>query len=170
MAANEELRRQLAESHRSGRRQAFKRPGRKPGMGLFSYRKPPSAEAVTGNVAIDESVASETATPMPRMCDHALWITAESIARRPTYPLFGRPQVRASECRLPVQDRAKAKATGIMPTVSIPIYGPISIRAKRAELLVTDVTTAIGKGPCTPLWGGCSGTEDSRCSQSADRG
>ena len=55
MAANEELRRQLAESHRSGRRQAApfskgkrsskpKRPGRKPGMGLFSYRKPPSAE------------------------------------------------------------------------------------------------------------------------------
>ena len=48
MAANEELRRQLAESHRSGRRQAApfskgkrsskpKRPGRKPGMGLFSY-------------------------------------------------------------------------------------------------------------------------------------
>ena len=57
-AANEELRRQFAGSQRSGRRQAApfskgsrssrpKRPGRKPGMGLFSYRKAPSVDEVT---------------------------------------------------------------------------------------------------------------------------
>ena len=56
--ANEQLQRQLVESQRSGRRQAApfskgkrsdkpKRPGRKPGTGLFSYRKPPSIEEVT---------------------------------------------------------------------------------------------------------------------------
>ena len=70
MAANEELRRQLAESHRNGRRQAApfskgkrsskpKRPGRKPGMGLFSYRKPPSAEEVTEPV-VEVPVSEDT--------------------------------------------------------------------------------------------------------------
>ena len=48
MAANEELRRQLAESHQAApfkrRSGKPKRPGRKPGTGLFSYR---SADEVT---------------------------------------------------------------------------------------------------------------------------
>ena len=50
-AANEQLQRQLVEAQRGGRRQAApfskgkrsdkpKRPGRKPGTGMFSYRKP----------------------------------------------------------------------------------------------------------------------------------
>ncbi len=54
----EELRREIADLKRSGKRQAApfskgtratnpKRPGRKPGMGSFSYRKPPSPEEVT---------------------------------------------------------------------------------------------------------------------------
>ena len=57
-AANEELQRQLAESQRGGKRQAApfskgkrsskpRRPGRKPDMGLFGYRKPPSPDEVT---------------------------------------------------------------------------------------------------------------------------
>ena len=86
MAANEELRRQLAESDRSGRRQAApfskgkrsskpKRPGRKPGMGLFSYRKPPSAEEVTGPVV--EVSVSEATCPG---CGGSLVDEGESIA------------------------------------------------------------------------------------------
>ena len=68
MVANEELRRQLAESHRSGRRLRSrrasasskpKRPGRKPGMGLFSYRKPPSDEEITGPV-VEVPVSADT--------------------------------------------------------------------------------------------------------------
>ena len=58
---------QLAESERRGRRQAApfskgrrsgkpKRPGRKPGTGLFSYRKPPSADEVTEPVVESASV------------------------------------------------------------------------------------------------------------------
>ena len=54
-ATVKELRSQLAAAQRSGKRQAApfskgrridkpRRPGRKPGMGNFSYRKPPSAE------------------------------------------------------------------------------------------------------------------------------
>ena len=57
--ANKELRRQLAAAQRSGKRQAApfskggrtdkpRRPGRKPGMGNFSYRKPPSADELSG--------------------------------------------------------------------------------------------------------------------------
>ena len=52
-AANEELHKQVAELKRAGKRQGGsvlqgwrssrpKRPGRKPGMGSFSYRKSPS--------------------------------------------------------------------------------------------------------------------------------
>ena len=57
-AANEELHKQVAELKRAGKRQAApfskggrssrpKRPGRKPGMGSFSYRKSPSPDEVT---------------------------------------------------------------------------------------------------------------------------
>ena len=101
VAANEELRRQLAESHRSGRRQAApfskgkrsskpKRPGRKPGMGLFSYRKPPSAEEVTGPVV--EVSVSEATCPG---CGGSLVDEGESIAYVTDIPPVRRPQVRA---------------------------------------------------------------------------
>ena len=57
-AAKEELHKQVAELKRAGKRQAApfskggrssrpKRPGRKPGMGSFSYRKSPSPDEVT---------------------------------------------------------------------------------------------------------------------------
>ena len=66
--ANKELRRQLAAAQRSGKRQAVpfskggrtskpRRPGRKPGMGNFSYRKPPSADELSGppvDVSVDD--------------------------------------------------------------------------------------------------------------------
>ena len=68
-AANEELQRQLAESQRGGKRQAApfskgrrsskaRRPGRKPGTGLFSYRKPPSPDEITEPV-VEVAVAVE---------------------------------------------------------------------------------------------------------------
>ena len=101
MATNEELRRQLAESHRSGRRQAApfskgkrsskpKRPGRKPGMGLFSYRKPPSDEEITGPVV--EVPVSEDTCPG---CGGSLVDEGESIAYVTDIPPVRRPQVRA---------------------------------------------------------------------------
>ena len=68
--ANKELRRQLAVAQRSGKRQAApfskggrtgspKRPGRKPGIGSFSYRKPPSPDEVT-EPPVDVEVAGDT--------------------------------------------------------------------------------------------------------------
>ena len=58
-ATVKELRKELAEARRAGKRQAApfskggrtdkpRRPGRKPGMGNFSYRKPPSADELSG--------------------------------------------------------------------------------------------------------------------------
>ena len=67
-ATIKELRKQLAAAQRSGKRQAApfskgrrtskpRRPSRKPGMGNFSYRKPPSADELSGppvDVSVDD--------------------------------------------------------------------------------------------------------------------
>ena len=69
-AANEELHKRLAELKRAGKRQAApfskggrssrpKRPGRKPGMGSFSYRKSPSPDEVTEPL-VEVAVAVDT--------------------------------------------------------------------------------------------------------------
>ena len=69
-AAKEELQRQVAELKRAGKRQAApfskggrssrpKRPGRKPGMGSFSYRKSPSPDEVTEPL-VEVAVAEDT--------------------------------------------------------------------------------------------------------------
>lgn len=69
-AANEELRKETTELKRAGKRQAApfskgtrrtnpKRPGRKPGMGFFSYRKPPSPDEVT-ELPVDVPVTADT--------------------------------------------------------------------------------------------------------------
>ena len=69
-AANEELHEQVAELKRAGKRQAApfskggrssrpKRPGRKPGMGSFSYRKSPSPDEVTEPL-VEVAVAEDT--------------------------------------------------------------------------------------------------------------
>ncbi len=100
-SANEELRRQLAESQRSGRRQAApfskgkrsskpKRPGRKPGMGLFSYRKPPSADEVTEPV-VDVAVLGDACPG----CGGRLEDEGVSVAYVTDIPRVVRPQVRA---------------------------------------------------------------------------
>ena len=69
-AAKEELHKQVAELKRAGKRQAApfskggrssrpKRPGRKPGMGSFSYRKSPSPDEVTEPL-VEVAVAENT--------------------------------------------------------------------------------------------------------------
>ena len=69
-AAKEELHKQVAELKRAGKRQVApfskggrssrpKRPGRKPGMGSFSYRKSPSPDEVTEPL-VEVAVAEDT--------------------------------------------------------------------------------------------------------------
>ena len=129
MAANEELRRQLAESHRSGRRQAApfskgrrsgkpKRPGRKPGTGLFSYRKPPSADEVTEPV-VEVPVSGDTCPG----CGGRLDDEGVNVAYVTDIPPIRRPQVRAYRvqvCRCRSCGRA---VRGEHPEVAADQYG-----------------------------------------------
>ena len=100
-AANEQLQRQLVEAQRGGRRQAApfskgkrsdkpKRPGRKPGTGMFSYRKPPSVEEVTEPI-VDVPVSWDVC---PR-CGGSLEDAGESVAYVTDIPAIRRPEVRA---------------------------------------------------------------------------
>ena len=99
--ASEQLQRQLVEAQRGGRRQAApfskgkrsdkpKRPGRKPGTGMFSYRRAPSAEEVTEPM-VDVPVSGETCPG----CGGSLEDAGESVAYVTDIPAIRRPEVRA---------------------------------------------------------------------------
>ncbi len=79
-AANEELHKELAEAKRAGKRQAApfskgrrsskpRRPGRKPGTGQFSYRKPPSADEITEPV-VEAPVSGDTCPGCGGVLEH----------------------------------------------------------------------------------------------------
>ena len=100
-AANEELQRQLAESQRGGKRQAApfskgrrssnpRRPGRKPGTGLFSYRKSPSPDEITEPV-VEVSVSVEVCPG----CGGRLEDEGMGVAYVTDIPPIRRPQVTA---------------------------------------------------------------------------
>ena len=103
-----ELRRQLAAAQRPGKRQAApfskggrtdkpRRPGRKPGMGNFSYRKPPSADELSGP-PVDVEVAGDTCPG----CGGRLEYEGVQVAYVTDIPPVPRPQVteyRVQVCR-----------------------------------------------------------------------
>ena len=165
--ANEELHSQLAESERRGRRQAApfskgrrsgkpKRPGRKPGTGLFSYRKPPSADEVTEPV-VEVPVSGDTCPG----CGGRLDDEGVSVAYVTDIPPIRRPQVRAYRvqvCRCRSCGRA---VRGEHPEVAADQYGASAHRVGRRVMAAAH---ALHYGVGVPV------REDSRCSQSADRG
>ncbi len=98
-AANDELRKEITELKRAGKRQAApfskgtratdpKRPGRKPGMGSFSYRKPPSPDEIT-ELPVDVPVTTDTC---PR-CGGRLQHERVDVAYVTDIPPIPRPQV-----------------------------------------------------------------------------
>ena len=107
-ATIKELRKQLAEAKRAGKRQAApfskggrtnrpKRPGRKPGIGSFSYRKPPSPDEVTES-PVDVSVADDNCPG----CGGVLEQAGVDVAYVTDIPAMPRPQVteyRVQVCR-----------------------------------------------------------------------
>ncbi len=107
-ATIKELRKELAEAKRAGKRQAApfskgrltdkpKRPGRKPGMGNFSYRKPPSADEVT-EPPVDVSVADDNCPGCGGVFEHE----GVDVAYVTDIPAMPRPQVteyRVQVCR-----------------------------------------------------------------------
>ena len=107
-ATIKELRKQLAEAKRAGKRQAApfskggrtdkpRRPGRKPGMGNFSYRKPPSADELSGP-PVDVSVADDNCPG----CGGVLEQAGVDVAYVTDIPAMPRPEVteyRVQVCR-----------------------------------------------------------------------
>ena len=103
-----ELRKQLAAAQRAGKRQAApfskgertskpRRPGRKPGTGNFSYRKPPAVDELT-EPTIDVAVSEESCPGCGGILEH----DGESLAYVTDIPPMPRPQVteyRVQVCR-----------------------------------------------------------------------
>ena len=103
-----ELRNQLAAAQRAGKRQAApfskgervskpRRPGRKPGTGNFSYRKPPAMDELTAP-PVDVAVAADSCPGCGGILEHE----GESLAYVTDIPQMPRPQVteyRVQVCR-----------------------------------------------------------------------
>ena len=128
-AANEELQKQLVESQRGGKRQASpfskgrrsskpKRPGRKPGMGLFSYRKPPSANEVTEPV-VEVAVSGEVCP----QCGGRLEDEGVGVAYVTDIPPVRRPQVTAYRVQICRCRSCGRQVRGRHPDIGSDQYG-----------------------------------------------
>ena len=161
-AANEELHKELAEAKRAGKRQAApfskggrsskpKRPGRKPGMGMFSYRKPPSAEEITepdvevpvswdtcpgcGGVLEHEGVRLAYVTDLPpirRPQAEDFEVQAERLKQQLSYHLRDRPMTDADSYRLQNELGWHDDRGNLLRFLDDPNIEPTNNRAERA--------------------------------------
>ena len=136
-ATNEELRKQLAAAQRAGKRQAApfskgkltskpRRPGRKPGIGSFSYRKPAAVDELT-EPTIDVTVAAESCPGCGGILEHE----GESLAYVTDIPPMPRPQLkgyRVQTCRCVSCGR---RVRGRHPDVGPDQYGASAHRVGR---------------------------------------
>ena len=109
-----ELRKQLAAAQRAGKRQAApfskgkrtskpRRPGRKPGMGNFSYRKPPSVDELTAPIT-DVTVEASSCPGCGGILEHE----GESLAYVTDIPEMPRPGVRGYRVQIPYRGTGQA--------------------------------------------------------------
>ena len=149
-AANEELHKELAEAKGAGKRQTApfskgkrsskpKRPGRKPGMGMFSYRKPPSAEEITEPV-VEVPVSWDTCPG----CGMDLWrayhrgeaedfeVQAERLKQQLSYHLRDRPMTDADSYRLQNELGWHDDRGNLLRFLDDPNIEPTNNRAERA--------------------------------------
>ena len=144
-AANEELQRQLAESQRGGKRQAApfskgkrssnpKRPGRKPDMGLFSYRKPPSPDEVTEPV-VEVAVSVEVCPG----CGGRLEDEGMGVAYVTDIPPIRRPQVTAYRVQICRCRSCGRQVRGRHPDVAPDQYGASAHRVGRRVMAAAHV-------------------------------
>ena len=157
-AANEELHKQLVESQRGGKRQAApfskgkrninpKRPGRKPGMGLFSYRKGPSADEVTEPV-VEVAVSGEVCPG----CGGRLEDEGVGVAYVTDIPPVRRPQVTAYRVQICRCRSCGRQVRGRHPDIGTDQYGASAHRVGRrvmaaAHLLHYGVGVPVRKVP-----------------------
>ena len=144
-AANEELQRQLAELKRAGKRQAApfskgrrtsspKRPGRKPGTGLFSYRQPPSPDEVTEPV-VEVSVSVEVCPG----CGGRLEDEGMGVAYVTDIPPIRRPQVTAYRVQVCRCRSCGRQVRGRHPDIGSDQYGASAHRVGRRVMAAAHV-------------------------------
>ena len=144
-AANEELQRQLAESQRGGKRQAApfskgrrssnpRRPGRKPGTGLFSYRKPPSPDEVTEPV-VEVAVSVEVCPG----CGGRLEDEGMGVAYVTDIPPIRRPQVTAYRVQICRCRSCGRQVRGRHPDIGSDQYGASAHRVGRRVMAAAHV-------------------------------
>ena len=139
-AVNEGLRKEIADLKRAGKRQAApfskgvratnpKRPGRKPGMGSFSYRKPPPPEQVT-EPAVDVAVTADTCPG----CGGTVEDERVELAYTTDMPPVPRPVVteyRVQVCRCMTCGK---QVRGRHPKVAPDRYGASAHRVRRRAM------------------------------------
>ena len=144
-ATVKELRRQLAAAQRSGKRQAApfskggrtdkpRRPGRKPGMGNFSYRKPPSADELSGP-PVDVSVADDNCPG----CGGVLEQEGVDVAYVTDIPAMPRPQVTEYRVRICRCLCCGKRVRGRHPDVAPDQYGASAHRMGRRVMAAAHV-------------------------------
>ena len=144
-AANERLSKQLAELQRAGKRQAApfskgrrtsspKRPGRKPGQGMFSYRKLPSPDQVTEPI-VEVTVPGDTCPGCGGRLEHegvgVAYVTDIPPAPRPQVTAYRVQVCRCRSCGRPVRGRH--------PDVAPAQYGASAHRVGRRVMAAAHV-------------------------------
>ena len=144
-ATNEELRKEVAALQRAGKRQAApfskgsrtskpKRPGRKPGTGLFSYRKPPSPDDVTEPL-VDVAVAGDACPGCGGRLEHE----GVHVAYVTDIPPIPRPQVRGYRVQICRCRSCGMQVRGRHPDVGPDQYGASAHRVGRRVMAAAHV-------------------------------
>ena len=164
-AAKEELHKQVAELKRAGKRQAApfskggrssrpKRPGRKPGMGSFSYRKSPSPDEVTEPL-VEVAVAEDTCPGCGGRLEHE----GVRVVYATGIPPVPRPRVTGYRVQICRCRSCGKQVRGRHPDVAPDQYGASAHRVGRRVMAAAHVLH---------YGSGRSGTEGPRCARSAD--
>ena len=143
--ANEELHKQLAELKRAGKRQAApfskggrssrpKRPGRKPGMGSFSYRKSPSPDEVTEPL-VEVAVAEDTCPGCGGRLEHE----GVRVVYATDIPPVPRPQVTGYRVQICRCRSCGKQVRGRHPDVAPDQYGANAHRVGRRVMAAAHV-------------------------------
>ena len=144
-AANEELHKQVAELKRAGKRQAApfskggrssrpKRPGRKPGMGSFSYRKSPSPDEVTEPL-VEVAVAEDTCPGCGGRLEHE----GVRVVYATDIPPVPRPQVTGYRVQICRCRSCGKQVRGRHPDVAPDQYGASAHRVGRRVMAAAHV-------------------------------
>ena len=145
LATIRELQKQLVEAQRAGKRQAApfskgkratkpRRPGRRPGMGSFSFRKPPSHDELTEPI-IDVSVSGDSC----RGCGGRLEHEGVGYAYVTDIPSMPRPDVRGYRVQICRCVSCGKRVRGHHEDIAPDQYGASAHRVGRRVMAVAHI-------------------------------